>query len=450
MLALFRNDRRFWVRLWTLVLPILGQNFIQNALGAVDVFMVGQLNETAVAGLGLADQLFFLLILYLFGVGSGAAIFTAQAWGRQDVGQIHRVLGIGLVMGVAGALVFTLLSLLLPAQIIRLYTPDTAVIEVSTSYLQIVGWSYVATAVSVVFGSVLRSTEEVRLPMVVSFFSLGLNTVFNYFLIFGKFGFPELGVQGAAIATAGARWLECLILVGMVYRWRLAVAAPWAAMWAQERPFVRQFLYTTAPVVATEVAWSVGQTSYNGFYARIGTESIAAVNIAITIERLAFIVFIAMGSAASVMIGNRLGAGEQERAMLYAKRFLVLQLGLAAVLGLGLFGVSGFVPALYNISAEAGQYTTAILRVMSVAVLVKSINLMVFIGVIRPGGDTRVGLLMDIGPLWLLGVPLAYLGTFVWGFSVVGVYMLAMSEEIVKLGFGLWRIASRRWMKAVG
>lgn len=449
MLALFRNDRRFWVRLWTLVLPIMGQNFIQSSLGAVDVFMVGQLNETAVAGLGLADQLFFLLILFLFGVGSGAAIFSAQAWGKQDLPQIHSVMGMSLVLAFVGAVFFAIISLVFPEQIIGLYTPDTAVIAVSASYLRVVGWSYVATAASVVFGSVLRSIEEVRLPLVVSFFSLGLNSVFNYLLIFGKFGFPELGVEGAAIATAGARWAECLILVGLIYRWRLPVAASLRQMAAVTRPFAKLFLLTTLPVIATEIAWSVGQTLYNGFYARIGTESIAAINIAVTIERLAFIVFIAMGSAASVMIGNRLGAGEKDRAMLYAKRFLILQFGLACLLGLFLLSVSGWVPGLYNISAEAASYTTAVLRVMSAAVLIKSANLMAFIGIIRPGGDTRVGLLMDIGPLWLLGVPLAYVGTFILGYSVVWVYALSVVEEVAKLGFALWRIASRRWMKAV-
>lgn len=448
-LTSLREDRAFWSRLFVLVLPIMGQSFIQNALGAVDVFMVGQLGETAVAGLGLADQMFFLLVLFLFGVGSGSAIFAAQAWGKQDMARIHHVLGIGLVLGVLGAAVFMFLSLVVPEQVMGLYTEDTAVVGVGASYLRIVGWSYLASAFTMVFAAVLRSTEQVRLPMFASLIALGLNSIFNYLLIFGKFGFPALGVPGAAVATAGARWLECILLLGVIYGRRLPIAASVGQMLAVRWDFVRSFMRTTAPVIATEVVWSFGQTVYSAFYARIGTESVAAVNIAVTIERLAFIVFISVASAASVMIGNRLGAEERENAYLYAKRFLLIQLSLAFVLGAALFAVSSAVPSLYNISATAAANTTLILRIMSVAVIIKSTNLMAFIGIIRAGGDTRMGLIMDIGPMWVIGVPLAYIGTFVFGLPVAAVYILALLEEVAKLGLVLWRIFSRRWMRVM-
>ncbi len=448
-LTRLRQDRLFWSRMIGLVLPIMGQHFIQSSLGAVDVLMVGQLNETAVAGLGLADQLFFLLVLYLFGVSSGSAIFSAQAWGRKDLVRIHRVIGLGLLVALAGALLFAAGALGFPEVIIGLYTADQAVIEVSDGYLRIVGWSYPATAVVVVYAGVLRSTEEVRLPMITGAIALGLNSLFNYFLIFGKLGFPALGVTGAAYATAGARILEMLLLLGLVYSRRLPAAATPRQMIAFEPDFWRRFARMTSPVILTEIGWSLGQTVYNAFYARIGTESLAAINISVSIERLAFVVFIAVGSAASVMIGNRIGSGEIDRAFSYARRFMAIQLGLAVLLGLTLVGLSGWIPGFYQISPAAAGHTRSILLVMGLVMAVKATNLMTFIGILRSGGDTRFAFLIDIAPLWLIGVPLAYLGAFVFDLPVTLVYLLTMGEEGIKLALSLWRVFSRRWIHQV-
>ena len=445
MLHLF-EDREFVRRLWTLALPIFGQQFIQQALGAVDVLMVGQLNETAVAAVGIADQLFFLLVLYLFGVASGSQVFAAQAWGKGDIPRIHRVMGLGLILGLAGAAVFMTAAIVIPERVMGVYSEDPAVIALSTTYLKIVGWSYLGTTVTMVLGSVMRSTENARPPMIASLIALGLNSIFNYVLIFGALGFPALGVEGAAYATCAARILEAILLLGWAYYARLPVAARWSQLWGQSRSFVRSFLRTAAPVLFTEIAWSLGVTTYYAFYGRIGTESVAAVGVATSIERLAFVVFIGLGGAASVMIGNRIGANEDDKAIAYAWRLMALQFGLGIFVGAVIFAFSGMIPSFYNISPQAAENLRTILMIMGCMISIKAVNLMNFIGIVRAGGDTRVGMWMDIGPMWLIGVPLAWFAAFALGWPVAWVYLLTMSEELVKLIVSVWRIRSGRWI----
>ena len=188
-----------------LAIPIATQQLVMNALNAVDVLMVGQLGETAVAAVGLAGQVFFLMTLFLFGVGSGAAIFSAQFWGRGDLAHVRRMLGLALILAVSGSALFSLVAILAPAWVLSLYTHDPAVIAEGSPYLRVVGLCYVPTAISVTYAIILRSTRQVKVPMAVSVSALTLKTILAYILIFGHFGAPAMGIMGAAVATVVAR-----------------------------------------------------------------------------------------------------------------------------------------------------------------------------------------------------------------------------------------------------
>ena len=195
------QDHDFYSTMLRLAIPIATQQLVMNALNAVDVLMVGQLGETAVAAVGLAGQVFFLMTLFLFGVGSGAAIFSAQFWGRGDLAHVRRMLGLALILAVSGSALFSLVAILAPAWVLSLYTHDPAVIAEGSRYLRVVGLCYVPTAISVTYAIILRSTRQVKVPMVVSVSALSLKTILAYILIFGHFGVPEMGIMGAAVAT---------------------------------------------------------------------------------------------------------------------------------------------------------------------------------------------------------------------------------------------------------
>jgi putative MATE family efflux protein len=444
-MSLFR-DSTYFKTLMRIAVPIASQHFITSSLNAVDVIMIGQLGETAVAAVGLANQVFFLLILLLFGISSGAAMFTAQFWGKEDIESIHKVLGIGLMLGIASSLLFSFAALVFPEFILSIYSKDPAVIALGSTYLRRVALSYVFTSITFSFASVLRSTENVKLPMFVSIVALSINTVLNYLLIFGNFGFPKMGVEGAAIATLIARSLECVTLLTLTYRLRTPVAARLSELLGFNRDFILRYLRIALPVMFNEMMWSLGITVYNIVYARIGTESIAAVNISATIENMAFVLFIGISNAAAIMIGKRIGANEEDKAFIYGRRTLILGMVGAVLVGLIILVGKDAILSLYQISETARLYASMILTITSFVLWIRVSNMIMIVGIFRSGGDTRFSFILDVGSVWLVGVPFALIGAFVFHLPVYGVVLMIMAEEVVKMLIGFWRFSSRKWI----
>jgi Na+-driven multidrug efflux pump len=259
-----------------------------------------------------------------------------------------------------------------------------------------------------------------------------------------------MGVVGAAVATCIARYLECGTLLALVYARRTPAAARPRELLGADRVFVRLFLITTAPVILEEVAWSVGITVYNAIYARIGTASIAAVNIAATIEGLAFVAFIGLSSACAIMIGNRIGAGALDDAAEYARRFVRIAITVGVAAGLLILIGSGPILSLYKISPETRALAQSILFIMAAMLWIKAGNMVMIVGIMRSGADTRFAFIADVAPMWLIGVPLALAGAFVWHLPVLLVYLLVMCDECAKFVISLWRIRSMRWIHVVG
>ncbi len=426
--------------------PIALQQLVFSVLNVVEVLMLGQLGDTPVAAISLAKQIFFLLSLFLFGVSSGSAIFAAQFWGQRNLVGLRHVLGICLGLGIAVSLLFAVGAIGFPQVLLGLYSQDPAVVAQGSEYLWIVGLSYVASAVTFSYAAILRSAEYVRLPTVVGILTTSLNTLLSYLLIFGLLGLPALGVRGAAIATCTARYLECAVLLAATYLTRSPAAARIGQLVTFGRAFLGRFLKTCLPVVLTEVLWSLGVTAYSAVYARIGTTAITAYSISSTIEALAFVPFIGIANAAAIMIGNAIGAGEEQRAHGYARRFLLIGVVGAVLVGLGILAGRDAILALYQVSPEAQRYASSVLVVMGCALWVKIGNMMVLIGAIRSGGDTRFGFLVDAGPMWLVGVPMALLGAFVFRLPIHWVVAMVAADEVTKLAIGLPRVLSRRWI----
>jgi putative MATE family efflux protein len=444
------SDRAFYVSLLTLSLPIIAQQLVMNALNAVDVLMIGQLGDTAVAAVGLANQVFFLMSLFLFGVGSGSVVFAAQFWGHGDLVRLRHTLGLALLIGMSGSALFSLVAIFAPAAALGLYTEDPAVIAAGSRYLQVVGLCYVPIAITTLYAMILRSTRNVKLPMLVSIGALTFKTVLAYGLIFGHFGLPALGILGAAIATCIARLLECITMLLVVYLGRLPVAARLSEMFRIERAFLGRFAYTALPVVVNEMLWSFGVTIYSGVYAHIGTNSIAATNIASTIEQLALVPMMGLGNSCAIMLGNYLGGGGDTRhASTYAYRFLVLAIAGGVLAGLLVFAISGPVVGLYQISPEAQENARRVLVILSAALWMKAGNMVMIVGILRSGGDTRFALFADTFPLWFIGVPLALTGGFVLHLPVYCVVLLVLADESTKFMISLWRVVSGRWIHSL-
>jgi Na+-driven multidrug efflux pump len=282
--------------------------------------------------------------------------------------------------------------------------------------------------------------------MLVSVVALGLGTGLSYVLIFGAFGLPAMGVKGAALGTCLARLLECAVLIAITYRWRLPVAFYLPDIRRLTGPFVRRYLTTALPVVANESAWSFGITIYSVVYAHIGTQAIAAYNITGTIENLVTVIFMGISSASAIMIGNQIGAGEEHKAYQYARRSLVLGVVLGALMGALLIVFAGPIISYYKIGPEASENAINLLIVLGCALWVRVSNMTLIVGILRSGGDTRFSLVLDVGTVWLVGIPMALLGAFVFHLPVYWVFAMVMADDLTKAIGGLYRFLSRKWI----
>jgi putative MATE family efflux protein len=441
------NDKLFYKRMFSIALPIMLQNLMLSSLNLVDNIIIGRLNETAIASVGLANQYFFLLNLLLFGITSGASIFTAQYWGSRDVKNIRRVLGLCLITSIAGAILFTIGGLVAPEQILSLFTKDKAVIQGGSQYLRIIVFSYVATSITFSYSFTLRSTGHVKPPMFVSMIALSINTILNYGLVYGYFGLPEMGIRGSALATVIARGIEMTLMLSVVYLKKYPVAASLHELFDLSKSFVKKFYHVTAPVIINESVWALGVSIYAVVYAHMSTQAIAAMNICSTIERLVWVIFMGFGHSGAVMIGNKIGERKPDEAFTYAKRFIVLGPTFAALAGVFVAMFSGVLLSAYSVSPLVHSYAQKCLYVFSVFLCARTFNFISIIGILRSGGDTKFSLFIDLGGVWLVGVPMALLGGYVLGLPVYYVYAMVSVEEIFKIIFGVPRIVSKKWIR---
>ncbi len=443
---LFAEDRSFFKTMFAIALPVALQNLIAASLNMVDTIMIGQLGETQIASVGLANQITFLLILFLFGVSSGASIFTAQYWGKKDMTNIKRVMGIGLASSMTVALLFFLVSFPGAALILSIFSTDPEVIELGGSYLRIVAISFPMMAISFTCSSVMRSITRVKLPMFVSAGALLLNTLLNYLLIFGHFGFPALGIRGAAIATLIARSFELCVFIAVVRRPKDILYAHLRELTDVTGAYVKRFFKTVTPVVLNESIWALGVTIYVVVYGRMGTGNVAAVNIASTIDRLAMVLFFGFANAAAVMIGNQIGANNLERAQHHGMRFSLTGPFTGILMGALLILSSGAILSLYQVSETVKEGAQGILLVYGLLMPIRVFNVINIVGILRSGGDTRFSLFLDTVGVWCIGVPLVILGGLIWKLPIQWVVTLVVMEEVFKMILGVRRFLSRKWI----
>ena len=442
----FLRDRTFLRELLTIAIPISFQQLIYASLNMIDVFMVGQLGETAIAAVGLSNQVFFVLILILFGATSGMAIFTAQFWGKHEIEPIRKVLGMSLITAACVALIFTLVATVMPEAVLGFYTDDTEVIDLGSSYLRIVGFTYIAVAIATAYIAVLRSIQLIRLTIIATVSALTFKTILGYGLIFGIGGLPELGVRGAAIGTASGWTLELVLLLILIYTQKTPLAANPLTLFSFDKAFFGRVLKTVWPAVANELFWSFGITTYYAIYAHIGTDSIAAVNINATIEELGFVVFMGLANGCAVMVGNRIGARKKDEAYEIVRRVIIIGVTFAVIVGVIIFFLRDVVVGRYDLSPSGAKNVRMLMLMMACTLWIRMFNFSTFVGALRAGGDTRFALIMEICSIWLIGVPAAYIAAFVFHLPVYYVYLAVSIEEIAKAFVSGWRFKSKKWI----
>ncbi len=443
-----KKNQAFYKLLVTISIPIIIQNLISSSLNLVDNVMIGQLGETFIAGTGLANQIYFVMTLILFGGNSGISIYIAQYWGKKETDKIKSVLSIGLIFASGLSFLFFVGGFFFPTQILGFMSKDADVVFYGAQYMRIVSLSYVITSISFAFGFSARSVGHPKLPMKASIISLATNTLLNYILIFGHLGFEPMGIRGAAIATLIARIIEIIIILTGIYKSIPHLAVSLKDLFSIEGYLVKLVGKTALPVILNEGFWSLGMTAYALVYARIGTEAVSAVMITNTVNNLFMVVGFGLGNASSVMLGNTLGAGEIDKAIDYNKKFLSLSILLGIIVGFAITFTAPFiVTSLYNLTPASYEITITTLKILAFFMAFKFYNTIIIIGTLRSGGDTLFSMLLELTSVWLIGVPLALIGAFVLKLPVYLVVAMVNLEEIVKMLMGLPRLLSNKWAK---
>ena len=428
--------------------PIAMQFFLASAVNLIDVVMIGSLGDSAVAASGGANQIFFLLNLMLFGINSGASVFLSQFWGTRDLKNVRRTMGMMYLLGSVAVTLFTLGALLAPRFLVGFYVHEEPALSMGASYLRIVGISYPVTALSMILSMVCRCTGDVSIPTRASMLSIGINVVGNSLLIFGLCGFPALGLDGAAIATAIARAAECLFLVLIVYQKKLPGAAKVKELFAFDKSFVTKYIKTAWPVLLNEILWSTGISLYSVAYGLLGTEALAAVQISNTAIQLLFVFTRGLSNACGIFIGRTVGAGDREKAIDYGYRFSLLLPTTGLITGLVMIAVHPLILGLYQVTPETLGLAKTLLILQSLQMILKSDSMVLVVGIFRAAGDTMFACLLDTGSVWLVGVPMAFLGVWL-GLPLWGLSMLIFFDDIAKVTVGFIHLFREKWVKNV-
>ncbi|GHU63749.1 MATE family efflux transporter [Clostridia bacterium] len=434
-------------KLIRVALPIAAQSLIAASLSLVDNLMVGHLGEEALAAVGLSTQVTFIFWMVLFGFCGGAITYMSQFFGKGDLGSIRRVTGITITICFGIGLVFWAVCFFAPANVMSIFTNIPVVIEMGAPFVRRIAFIFPTWAIVVPLTSALKATQQTSVPLKISIAVFSSNTVLCILLINGYLGFPKMGILGAATATVASRCLELVLYLVVIFGRKNILAGPLREFFTWTKLLFGRVLANSIPTMLNEALWGVGISMYNAAYGRVGVTEFAAVQAGNTIFNIFSLTCFAIGDAMLILCGEKLGRGETEEAFSMAKRILKIALIFGAALGAILIGTSQFVVRLFNFTEQGAHYATLILIVYGITLFVKVHNATVVVGALRSGGDTRAGLFIDLGSVWCIGVPMAFLGVFVFHFPVYWVVALVQLDEIVKFFVMRWRFLSRKWVR---
>ncbi len=442
-------DRGFWAAALPLALPIAMQNLLMTSFRLIDTLMVGRLGDVSIAAVGLAGWASFFVELLAFGMASGAAVFVAQYHGANNQKGMLQTYGMMLSFMVPLGLIFTLGVGLFPAAVMRLFTEDAALISEGVKYLHYACISYLSLTINLALSTMLRCTEQVKIPMWTSGIAAALNAILNYTFIFGAFGLPAMGVAGAGLATAISSLANPVLMLIISAIRKNIVISPLRQMFAL-KGFFRLFWSRALPVLLNELFWSIAIIVVNMVLGRMGTDNYAALTVERTIEGLVFVFFVGLCNACNILVGKLIGAGDQENAKAYSRRFMVLTPTIGFIMGLVIVSLRYPLIGLFDLS-ESAKYTARVLLVIfSIDAVVRYIPYVEVVGIFRAGGDTRIGLITDVVCHYLFVVPAVVLCGLVFKLSFIQTYIVMLAaDDISKLIITIPYYRSMRWIKPI-
>lgn len=432
-----------------LALPIAFQQLLVSCAQLIDTAMVTKLGNVAVSAVGVSSRWIFLMNLFYFGISSGSAALISQFWGAKEKKNIQKSYGVALLFGAGVAVVFSLSMFVIPQYMIRVFTGEQEVIDVAVQYMKIVAFMGLFSAFNQISCTALRATERVNPPLITSFISVATNTVLNYILINGKLGFPALGIRGAAFATLISTALQSVLLFIVLRTSKDIYNGKLKEFFRLSKDFVRRFSIVCLPVVFNEVAWAIGTNIYVMVFARQGNEAYAGYTIFSSIEQIAFVFFVGICHACSIMTGKTIGEGNSDGAYKLAKKFVIMTPIIGIITGTIFMFIRNPMLSLLEIETQgAFDIASKLVMIYCLWLPIRNIPYTLIVGTFRAGGDTRVGIFYDCISLYLIGVPVvAILGLVVkvdFEYLLIAMYIC---EDIPKALMSLHRFRSRKWIR---
>jgi len=435
--------------LFSIALPISIQSLLQSSLGMIDQIMIGQLGETAVASVNLGTRLMFIMVYSLSGISAVSSIYTSQYEGAGTKEKHSAVMKITILEGLLCVLPFLIAGLFFPQQIVRIFSEDNTVIQKGANYLFITAFGFIPKLFSISISAILRCTGKAKITLITGLSSVAINTVLNLIFIFGFGPIKAYGVEGAAIATVIAIFIEATINIIYLEKTKHPSRLSLAIKAKADKGFYKKFAITTLPAIGNECFWALGDAIYSGIYGHMSTVSLAAITLTFPIQGMSVGFFSGLSAAAGVIIGNNLGAKKTKEAYTLAWDFFKL-----CIIGCGIIGIlivlfGSVYLKFYNVTDEVKLYTKSLLAIFACYLWVKVSNMVMLGGVLRSGGKTRYTLILDLIGTWGIGIPLGFLCAFVFKWNILMVYSAINIEEVIRLTLGLIKVKSKDWISII-
>ena len=443
-------DKTFYKRLLTIAIPVVLQSVITNGVNMVDNIMLGQFTEAALSGSTQANQFIMLFSFTIMGVSMGASVLSSRYWGAKDFTSLKKAVTIALRFGLALGLGFTLVDVFLPRQVMGLYfRPEAgAEIEAGVEYLRWSTATFLLMALSFALTNIMRSMDLSNVPLIASIFAFGVNVGANYVFIFGKLGFPKMGVAGAALGTVIARAIETGIIVGCFLknkklRYRLR------DLFMPCGDLVMDFLRISIPVMLSDCLLGLGDNVLAIIMGQIGSGFVSANSITSILQRVSTIFISGLSFSGCFLTGQILGEGRTEDARRQGYTYLILGAIVGGCAALIIRLVSDPVISVYNITDETKAIARELMNALSIIVIFRSTNSILTKGVLRGGGDTRFLLMADMFTMWLIAVPLGALAGLVLHLPTFYTYVFLHADQIIKAIWCVFRLRSGKWIKKI-
>ena len=438
----------FYRELFVLVIPIVIQNLIASSVSVADTLMLGNVDQTSLSASGLAGQLMFLINVMFFGLNSALTILASQYWGKKDVKVISKILGIGLIIAMIVTVSFSAAAFFIPRHVMWIWTDDPELIAAGAKYLRFVAPSYIFLGLFQPYLTILKSCERVVFSTVTSTAALFINVIFNYLLIFGHGPFPELGIEGAAIATSiscGSGALICLI----DFLRQKVLPKSLRVMFGIPRALVVDFFKYSLPAFVNDVMWGLAFTVNSIIMGHLGSDIVAANAVVSSVRDLVTVVGFGISAAASIMLGKEIGENKLDVAKKDASSIVRVTVFSGFISGFVLLLISPFVPGLVDITETAIRYLQIMLYINIAYQMGQIINTVLIASIFRCGGNSKYGMVLDIICMWCFAVPLGLISAFVLKLPPLIVYVLMCTDEFAKMPFAVHHYLKGGWIRNI-